>query len=134
MHCTEAPEPDQPSWPAQRGEHGGSTGIGYLLAMGIVLPLLFTVAQYSLWYNAKSALLAAAQTTVGMDRASAGAGGISSGTSVAEQAGLRNVNLRETQTATTITVTATGDADYMINVPGLRTITESVTAPIETFR
>lgn len=118
----------------RRGERGGSVGIGYLLAMAVVLPLLFTVVQFSLWYTAKSALLASAQTAAGIDRAAASAGGITSGASVARQAGVHNVTLSETRTATTLTVTATGDADGVIRVRGLGTISQSVTAPVEKFR
>lgn len=132
--AVEAAGGDQVGRSGHHGEHGGSVGIGYLLAMAVVLPLLFTVVQFSMWYTAKSALLASAQTAAGIDRAASSAGGITSGTSVARQAGVHNVTLSETRTATTLTVTATGDAAGVIRVRGLGTITQSVTAPVEKFR
>lgn len=117
-----------------RGERGGGqVSIAYLGVASILFPLLFGIMQYGLWYHARQALLGAAQTAVSIDRASEGAGGISAGTSVASQAGVRNVSLSEARTAATVTVTATGDADFIIKVPGISHIRQTVTAPVERF-
>lgn len=117
-----------------RGDRGGGqVSISYVLVAALLLPLLFGIIQYGLWYNAKQALLGAAQTAASIDRAADGAGGITSGTSVATQAGVRNVTLSEQVSATTVTVTAEGDADLIITMPGITHIRQSVSAPVERF-
>lgn len=114
--------------PPQRDSRGGSTSIGYLGVMPVLILLLFGALQVAMMYSANSAAVAAARA--GADQARLMPSGDAQGAAlnVVSQGSLNNPTVTVDRGTTTVTVTVTGHA---ANILWPYTAHGSVTYPVE---